>query len=294
MRIARTFPCSVDRRQSAALFRDIGRLIDYASPGGNIAAATADGLDTAAWKALPPWVRRMSVARRGADIRLELALDPAAPTTGSEQVAGKLGRALEDWFSQAVRPFARKVFCIGWQKTGTTSLTAALRRLGLLSWHFAPWLIGCRHFHSDPVPAVPDFDSLADYAAVSDLPAAAFYRELDRAFPGSLFIFTDRPLDSWLASAQAHLQTSLAVDGQTHSVDRWAYGQDRPDAAVLCGRYLRHRGEVFDYFAGRRDFMALDLGQGNPWHPLCRFLGLPEPSIPFPHCNRGGNPAGTL
>jgi hypothetical protein len=38
------------------------------------------------------------------------------------------------------------------------------------------------------------------------------------------------------------------------------------------------------HFADRPDaLLALDLGAGDGWGPLCAFLGRGEPSVPFPH-----------
>jgi len=70
------------------------------------------------------------------------------------------------------------------------------------------------------------------------------------------------------------------------AVERWAYGTDVIDKEVFRKRYLQHEEDVLEFFAGRTDFLAMDISQGNPWQPLCEFLQLPVPKLAFPHLNR--------
>ena len=108
-----------------------------------------------------------------------------------------------------------RIFCIGWHKTGTTSLGLALLKLGYS-------VLGCR---LDTVHALKrnDLESvlqLADrFDALQDVPWAALYRELDQRHPGSRFILTVREEMSWLASATRHF-------GETHiRLHEWLYGK---------------------------------------------------------------------
>jgi hypothetical protein len=287
MPIVRTLPCAVTSREAGILFRDLGRAINYLSPAGEIAEATATGLSASGWSELPPWVRRLEASRSGSDIRLEVIVEPDTDPAAGAAAADALAEDLRELFGHPARPFGRRVFCIGWPKTGTTSLTGALRRLGLFSWHFAPWLVGCHRIDSEAAPSI-DFDGLADYTAMSDLPVCVLFRELDAAFPGSLFIFTERSLGGWMESEQAHLNSQDGLYG----IDRWAYGEGPVNETTLCERYLRHREAVFEHFAGRDDLLVLDLARGDPWQPLCRFLDLPAPRLPFPRLNRRRNAEG--
>src|SRR5262249_40484301 len=83
-----------------------------------------------------------------------------------------------------------KVFCIGFQKTGTTSMEKALR-------HFGYRVMGV--FGDDMTldevrrTYVDTALKLAgEYDAVQDLPFPLVFRELDQAYPGSKFILTVR------------------------------------------------------------------------------------------------------
>ena len=93
-----------------------------------------------------------------------------------------------------------KIFCIGFQKTGTKSLGIALNVLG----YRVCGLVGTK----DPDIAkngLPLIHSLIpSYEAFRDNPWPLFYEDLDRWYPGSRFIFTVRSPDAWIDSAVAH------------------------------------------------------------------------------------------
>ena len=89
-----------------------------------------------------------------------------------------------------------KIICIGLPKTGTSSLHRALEILGLKSVHYP---------HDEETVAQlrrGDYrlKVLEENDAVSDVPIAAIYPQLDTAFPGSKLILTTREVDSWIRS----------------------------------------------------------------------------------------------
>ena len=91
----------------------------------------------------------------------------------------------------------QKVFCIGMQKTGTTSLGQALKFLGyrVNKWNAGRWSLRFENC-SDWLA------SLARYDAVEDEPAALLWRQLEKEYPNSLFILTTRNDKAWLESAK--------------------------------------------------------------------------------------------
>lgn len=164
--------------------------------------------------------------------------------------------------------------------------TETLRILGFFSWHFAPWVIGLKHrFAKADRHLPPDCSDIAEYTAVADLPVCALFKELDEAFPGSLFILTTRDVASWLGSATAlvaNLQNRFGGD----PIVTWAYGVEAVDEAVFRDRFVRHQREVLEYFGDRKDLLVIDVTREKPWTALCDFLQVPEPGVPFPHLNR--------
>ena len=54
------------------------------------------------------------------------------------------------------------------------------------------------------------------------------------------------------------------------------------DKALMIGRLTRHNEEVRRTISPER-LLVFEAAQG--WEPLCAFLGLPVPEVPFPHVN---------
>ena len=174
-----------------------------------------------------------------------------------------------------------KVFCIGFHKTGTTSLGRALTRLGYrVTGSFGtkdPDIVAKVHALA--------YAKVRQYDAFQDNPWPVLYRELDAQFPGSKFILTRRPSDAWIRSQVrdfARTETPMR---------RWIYGEDagHPEGneSTYIARYERHNREVLEYFKDRpHDLLVIDLPNDDGWTRLCAFLGVPVPAEPFPHANK--------
>lgn len=177
----------------------------------------------------------------------------------------------------------KKVFGIGLSKTGTTSLHAALEQLGMRSLHNPESMLSVEGGELRFSSALA-----AEYNALSDLPIAAFYRELDREFPGSRFILTTRSEEPWLASCANHFHPSAFPSNEVvrKLVER-VYGTPVFEPNAFRASLRRHESEVRQYFAGRPlDLLIIDIDQTDKWTPLCRFLGISAPGVSYPHQNR--------
>jgi Sulfotransferase domain len=77
---------------------------------------------------------------------------------------------LTDRFGRRYHQRDHKVFCVGFQRTGTTSMLDALRCLGYFGHRDAPWLL----------PSIeagrPDLSIADDYDALADNPFPLLYR----------------------------------------------------------------------------------------------------------------------
>jgi hypothetical protein len=174
-----------------------------------------------------------------------------------------------------------KVFCIGFHKTGTTSLEMALRKLG----YRVKGSFGTKDpdiaskVHEMAYAMVDEFD------AFEDNPWPILYRELDQRFPGSKFVLTRRPTENWIRSQVKDFATTETP------MRRWIYGENAGCPAgnenTYIARYERHNREVQEYFANRSDdLLIIDLPNDDGWSRLCPFLGHPRPNVPFPHANK--------
>jgi hypothetical protein len=176
----------------------------------------------------------------------------------------------------------QKIFCIGFPKTGTKSMSAALKILGYS-------VTGPNGFYD------PDIEkkvfAMADrlvrkYDAFQDEPWPVIYKEMDRKYPGSKFILMQREPQSWI-------QSQLKDFGShTTPMRTWVYGYGCPkgNEEVYLKRYDEHNREVDEYFRNRPgDLLVMDLAKGEGWEKLCPFLGAAIPDKPFPHANRSSS-----
>ncbi len=175
-----------------------------------------------------------------------------------------------------------KVFGIGLSKTGTTSLDRALEILGFQSVHYpdASAMLAGR------------FGVLDACEAACDISVSAFFAELDRAFPGSLFVLTTRDMDAWLGSMRRHYSRRRPEHAgkPEQQIFELVYGAELFDEALFRGAHERHSRAVREHFAGRPgSLLECDICAGEQWGPLCEFLGLPEPDAPFPHLNQSAS-----
>ncbi len=190
-----------------------------------------------------------------------------------------------------------KVFCIGMNKTGTSSLHQGLLRLGLRSLHHGPTghdslamhmkmaqelsRTMARHLDQDedPLQDLPQFDAYSDIDTV-------VYRfdEMDRHYPGSRFIYTLRDTPSWLESRRKHVLRNR------ENVRKGLYQTDFLDIDfdAWVEEKERHLARVKSWFTGRPDdLLFMDITRGDGFEALCPFLGLPLPGkdVRFPHRN---------
>jgi len=180
----------------------------------------------------------------------------------------------------------RKVFCIGLNKTGTSSFGAAMRLLDykVLGWTGFSATLTLRwhegHFGGEAKRAIAAHD------AFEDLPWGLWYREIDELVPDALFVLTERATPAiWLDSIQRHIARGSAWVG--HYL---VYGSYDPvgDSDKYLARYIAHAAEVEAYFANRPGkLLTVSWDRGDGWTELCRFLGHPSvPEQPFPHINQ--------
>ncbi|WP_306115422.1 MULTISPECIES: sulfotransferase [unclassified Roseovarius] len=179
----------------------------------------------------------------------------------------------------------KKVFCVGFHKTGTSSLGVALEALGYSVASFRPFqqMANSDHVELHEVEALA-LEVAAQHDAAKDSPWPILYEMLDASFPGSKFIHIQRNRDKWIASAVSDFGT------HPNAIRQLIYGSSHPggNEAAWLERYDRHNREVKEYFAGRdADFISLDLDAGEVnWENVCGFLGEPVPNVSWPHANQ--------
>ena len=171
----------------------------------------------------------------------------------------------------------QKIFGIGFHKTGTTSLAAALRMLG----YRVTGPNGVRDPDISSKALDMAFELAEQYDAFQDNPWPLLYKEMDKRYPGSKFILTLRRPETWIKSQVAHFGE------RETSMRKWIYGAGCPkgNEAAYIARFEKHTREVLDYFKDRpNDLLVMELAKGHGWKELCTFLKIDLIDTPFPHC----------
>ena len=174
-----------------------------------------------------------------------------------------------------------KIFCIGFQKTATSSMGRALEALG----YRVCGAVGLKEPRLEDNIRRIAFDIVPSYDAFQDNPWPILFRELDRQWPNSRFILTTRDENNWIRSVVRHF------DSQPHAMQQWIYGVGYPkgNEPIFIERYRKHNSDVADYFRDRpKDLLVLDIEENELWKPICDFLSLDVPRTEFPHANKGG------
>ena len=185
-----------------------------------------------------------------------------------------------------------KIFCIGFYKTGTTTLYDALRALG---YHTVNGdTPGSYPGADDGATLIKQIDA-GDYRlptfemfdAFSDNPYFRIWRQLYDLFPDAKYILTVRDEGRWIESCE-----SFYRHRRIRPMRVWMFGPHANPAASPESRqawldaYRAHNAAVREFFASRpHQYFEFDPTREGGWDRLCAFLGAPVPSRPWPHAN---------
>lgn len=203
----------------------------------------------------------------------------------------------------------QKIFCIGRNKTGTTSVRKAFVDLG--------YVVGKQSDAEKLFPFYKDrnFHPVVEYCetaeAFQDVPFSLPYTyiALDYAFPGSKFILTvrDSP-EVWCDSLirfhsklyGGNIPTLKQLKNSTYAYKGFMYDarkivfgtpdDDLYNREIMINQYNEHNRTVMEYFKFRPDdLLVLNLTDRNAYFKFCKFLGREPVYEIFPWENRTDN-----
>lgn len=182
-----------------------------------------------------------------------------------------------------------KIFCIGLNKTGTSSLHKAFKVLGIKSVHYQDdWGNNIKNIiEQNYLSGKNILEGLDKYEAFTDWDkdetAHLIFKEFDRQYPGSKFILNTRDMNGWLNSREKHVRRNQELQARRPRLNIPWTTLDRESWEK---HYIRYHEEVHNYFRGReKDLLVFNVTEGDGWEKLCPFLGLPVPEKPFPRKN---------
>lgn len=198
-----------------------------------------------------------------------------------------------------------KIFCIGFPKTGTTSIEEALTILG--------YKVCKGHFNNNYTNYLislfvnNDFDEIdeiiSNYDVFIDLPwgGTDFYKYLMTRYENAKFIFTKRESESWYRSFEGMItqfDSDLSTAMNTfHSKGRYGViyyikriiGVDTllNNKSVFIDYYDKLNTEIILSFKNsNHSFLEMNVIEGEGWDLLCSFLNKSIPNKSFPHLNK--------
>lgn len=198
-----------------------------------------------------------------------------------------------------------KVFGIGMFKTGTTSLTEALKVLGykagpcgesdttrftdltgITAQDYVKWpKLAAKLHQSDHWPML--LSAARESASFADGPWLFLYQEFDQAFPGNKFILTLRK-----GGGEACADSDLKMYARREMGIEVATGLDEEGLReMIIDRYEGHNAAVREYFKDRpNDLLEICFEENDEeanWRLLTDFLGKPSvpTGTPFPRKN---------
>lgn len=189
----------------------------------------------------------------------------------------RLKSVLANWYERIALGFRKekydaKVFCIGYNKTGTTALGKSFEMLGLRNTSFNQ-RIWRELYKKGNLKAVLAYT--AKFDSTDDLPwlKTDMIPLLDKTFPGSKFVYLHRDEVSWKNSFKTW---SEKTKGRT------------PDVESEYRGYLVHQEFVQNFFkdwpADR--FISLSISEEKGFKKLADFLGKEPLADAFPRHNQ--------
>ena len=164
-----------------------------------------------------------------------------------------------------------KIFGIGLPRTGTSSLSSAIQKLGFSVWH-APPLLNDKYLHN----FISNFDAITDIFTTSNIN----YIELHKLYPNAKFILTVRNIKSW--------GKSLVKYNKMNSVSRLFPGYSKmvDNEYILNNEYYqKYNQDVINYFnqQNSQNLLVLNLEDPNKMEKLSSFLNKKVDNLEYPN-----------
>jgi len=200
----------------------------------------------------------------------------------------------------------------GLPRTGTFSTRTALEMiLEGPCYHMRDVLISRKHMkfweeiqRGTLLPTEENFQDMfkeGKFVAAVDHPASQYYKVLMDAFPEAKVLLTVREPEKWYLSVRNTIYY-MGVYFRTTVPYRWIYWLTgflraftvafnvNPEMYLSCGRSEEEGVDFYNKWVEEvkanvppERLLVFSVKEG--WGPLCNFLGVPVPDVPFPHVN---------
>ncbi len=188
-------------------------------------------------------------------------------------------RTIKEWVKELLNhlllffykpKYNSKVFCIGYNKTGTTTIGKSLELLGLRNTSFNK-KVWRKWYTNGNIEKILKYT--AKFDSTDDLP---WLKEdmipiLDKTFPKSKFIYLIREESAW-----------------KNSFRNWNYKKTGkyPNIEEGYKNYLKHQKFVYEYFKNRKnDLLIIDVNESDAFIKVGKFIKKKAPQTKLPVYN---------
>ena len=155
-----------------------------------------------------------------------------------------------------------KIFQIGFNKCGTTSIHDLFLDSGLRSVHWDKGIVAQKIVYNmahnkKMLDGIDQYDCYTDIEHMQSLsfPLIEHYESLDKDYPNSLFILNTRPIDNWIKSRLNHRQglylkeykQASQIESDEEIVENWKT------------HWYNHHKQVLEYFENKKNFLFFDI-----------------------------------
>jgi hypothetical protein len=200
-----------------------------------------------------------------------------------------------------------KIFCVGFNKTGTTTIEATLKEFGYLMGNQKKGELLIKDYENKNFQVIFDFCESAE--AFQDVPFSLpnMWHHLYNKFPNAKFILTIREEGDWLNSIIRFHSKLFSLDGAKPKIedlksanyrypgymyDYYANTFKIDDTKQIYGHeellrvYNQHNSRIAEFFKERNNLLIIDITKNGSYHKLCEFLGVQPRRNTFPHMNK--------
>jgi len=199
-----------------------------------------------------------------------------------------------------------KIFCIGYNKTGTTSLTKLMNENNIKTAPQTPFEFNLESYFYENYNTFTNMikDDYYYYSFFQDVPFSLpkFYKFLDKEFENAKFILTVRDTeDEWYDSLirfykkmflNFHNPKNIGgyvYEGIIFKILTKVYGAPKEDpynSKILKKSYLNHISDVKEYFKDKDNLLVVNLKDEDLIEKIENFLDTEFNNKNVPHLNR--------
>jgi len=229
------------------------------------------------------------------------------PITVKRRIKNSMYYIVENVFNRLLVINKTKIFCIGRNKTGTTSFKKAMQDLGFIVGNQRKAEMLFYDYHNGNFKPIIDYCRTAQVFQDFPFSAPETYKHLDKAFPNSKFVLTIRNSPEEWHNSMVNFHSKIFGKGKVPTKEDlqnatyiwkgrpWeskkfaGMPEDDPyNKEIMINQYVIYNNEVIRYFSNHPDkLLVINIAEMGSYQKLLDFLGIKvSPYKEFPWENK--------